>query len=227
MPAGLTVFLDLDGTVLDTTRRNFEVHRFIAHELGGRISHSPDALWQLKRTGQSSRAIFTHENPTADAVQFGQRWRQEIESPRWLELDTVQTGVLSFLQDLALQCTVVIVTLRQDRAALKAQLDKLQLTPFLYRILSADPGVGVGAELKYQLIASQDFSSGVIVGDTEIDIRAGKLAGIGTIAVETGIRDTTALEAEHPNLILPRLPVLTLEQIAAIARPPRFQTHHV
>jgi phosphoglycolate phosphatase len=42
----------------------------------------------------------------------------------------------------------------------------------------------------------------LIVGDTEVDIRAGKAVGIKTVAVTSGIRSRAALEAEGPDVIV-------------------------
>jgi phosphoglycolate phosphatase-like HAD superfamily hydrolase len=42
----------------------------------------------------------------------------------------------------------------------------------------------------------------LIVGDTEVDIRAGKAVRIKTVAVLSGIRDRAALEAEAPDAIV-------------------------
>jgi phosphoglycolate phosphatase len=40
------------------------------------------------------------------------------------------------------------------------------------------------------------------VGDTRVDIKAGKAAGMRTIGVLTGFDDRTALEEEEPDKII-------------------------
>jgi phosphoglycolate phosphatase-like HAD superfamily hydrolase len=42
----------------------------------------------------------------------------------------------------------------------------------------------------------------VYVGDTRVDIRAGKAAGMGTVGVLTGFDDRDALQKETPDAII-------------------------
>lgn len=201
------VFLDLDGPILDTADRNFRVHQALVGELGGRMAVEQAPFWDMKRAGCSSAELLQFNPEVAvRADEFKRRWLEEIEAPRWLESDTVHAGVLPALEWLAGRWRIVLVTLRQQRAHLIAQLERLELTGFFSMILSDSPAIGPGWETKRRLIAHSGFDPfGVMVGDTEIDIRAGKLAGLGTVAVTCGIRDEPQLRKENPDVVADRL----------------------
>jgi phosphoglycolate phosphatase len=207
----MTLFVDLDGPVLETARRHFELHRALATELGAVVPSDRAAYWAQKRAGRSSVALLAAAGASpAQCESFRRRWAEEIERPRWLGLDEVQPGAAAALAELRRHLPLVLVTLRQDRAALEAQLDRLGLTVFFRRVLSASPLAGDGPTLKAALIARHAPGAfGAIVGDTEIDLRTGKILGLPTIAVTCGIRDAAQLLAEQPDRILPDLAALT------------------
>jgi phosphoglycolate phosphatase-like HAD superfamily hydrolase len=199
----VTVFLDLDGPVLDTSERNFQVHRQLLAELGGQMTMEREAFWNLKRAGQSSAELLKLTSKSAvDPDNFKQRWLAEIEAPKWLEFDTVQPGALPAIQWLADRFTLVLVTLRQQRLHLLHQLEQLKLKKLFPVILSGSPLGNPGWETKRALIERSGIPpNGIIVGDTEVDIRAGKLLKLGTIALTCGIRDEIQLRKESPDAI--------------------------
>jgi len=61
----------------------------------------------------------------------------------------------------------------------------------------------------------------VLVGDSPVDVQAGKAAGILTCAVLGGYADPEALAREAPDLIVPNLPALI---DALVPVPPRSAT---
>jgi phosphoglycolate phosphatase-like HAD superfamily hydrolase len=215
----MTLFLDLDGPILDAAERNFQVHCALVAELGGRMTLNRDELWRLKRAGQSSADLLAlNPGPPVDRERFKRRWSEEIELPRWLALDTLQPGACATLEWLAQSWPLVLVTLRQRRDGLEDQLTRLGLARFFSSVLCANPAAGEGWETKRALVAASAFTgAGVFIGDTEVDIRAGKLLGLATVAVLCGIRDRAALEAEQPGLIVSGLEDLKRIDLPALA----------
>ena len=47
-----------------------------------------------------------------------------------------------------------------------------------------------------------DFSDIIYFGDSEVDMKCGKNAGIFTVGVSWGFRDRSVLEKEKPDLII-------------------------
>lgn len=215
-----TLFLDLDGPILNTTERYFHVYRTVAAELGLKTHLTPESFWSSKRRAESSAQIFGREAPHAEIETFRRRWDQEIESPRWLRLDTLQPSALATLRAFYTCFTVVLVTLRQERAALEAQLTALGLREFFHEVRSASPLGADGVQVKRRLLAASGPAAGVIIGDTEVDIRSGKQCGLGTVAVTCGIRDEALLRRVQPGLLVPSLADVSIAQIKSMSRYP-------
>jgi len=102
---------------------------------------------------------------------------------------------------------LVIVTARAHRAALLSQLTKFDLHRHFHEVLSAPAGSHVGAQkadlvrdylARYWLVGELHW----IIGDTEADIEAGKLVGLRTVAVLSGIRDAEHLRKAEPDHLL-------------------------
>ena len=99
---------------------------------------------------------------------------------------------------------LVIVTARACRPLLLEQLDRLGLTPFFHEVLSVPAGRHVDeqkAELIRDYLArhTREAAGSWMVGDTEADVLAGRLVGLRTVAVLSGIRDRDLLLRANPD----------------------------
>jgi phosphoglycolate phosphatase-like HAD superfamily hydrolase len=82
------------------------------------------------------------------------------------------------------------------------ELDYLGLTPHFAEILTGHSETD-GYDVKIELIKEKlGNDEGLIIGDTEADIIAGKQLGLQTFAVTSGIRDRAFLEAIEPDHVL-------------------------
>lgn len=215
----VTIFLDLDGPILDTRARNYAVHRALVEEQGRKVGLSPERFWTWKQAGRSSAQILARTGGGVDVEQFKRRWMVEIESPKWLRLDRLQPGVRETLGAWFPRWPLVLVTLRQDREALEAQLARLGLKRFFRAVLSETPVGRPGAETKQRLISGSPFHGrGVMIGDTEVDILAGRGLGLVTVGVWNGIRSRRRLAAEQPDVLVDGLAALKCVDFDAWAR---------
>ncbi len=202
----MTLFLDLDGPILDVRERYYAVHQALVGSAASRLSL--DAFWDLKRDQTPIRDLLTQCGMPAEAAgSYSLGWRDQIEAECWLELDRIFDGIDVLLRHWQASHRLILVTLRQRPDLVRNQLDRLKLTPRFETILTTTPMEGPGWESKAKLIRSHSgFRQGAwVVGDTEIDIRAGKLVGLKTVGVLTGIRNRRRLEAENPDVVMDRL----------------------
>jgi phosphoglycolate phosphatase len=162
------------------------------------------AYWDAKRSGASYRLIVEREGAAIGAQAFLKRWLDAVEDPDKLALDSIQPGAVGALQRLSKGADLVVVTLRQSRAALEIQLDRLGLQSLFSAVLSASPLDGDNVTAKVELMRAHGLGPkpGWIVGDTEIDVRAGRVVGLKSCAVLCGIRDEPTLRRESPDLIV-------------------------
>jgi phosphoglycolate phosphatase-like HAD superfamily hydrolase len=202
----MILFFDLDGPLLDVSRRYVTLHRDLLRELGV-AAMDADRYWECKRALISEEAILAELGIERHAVQYAPRRLDLIESATYLRHDRCWPWTLGCLTRLSQHATLVMVTARGKRVALLRQLDDLGLTTFFDEILS-ERGVNRVDLQKAALIGDylrrhERVGAGSwMVGDTEADVRAGKLAGLKTVAVLSGIRDEAHLRLAEPHHLL-------------------------
>jgi phosphoglycolate phosphatase len=199
------IFFDLDGPLLDVSPRYVALHHDLLRELG-REGMPAATYWQRKRARVPEERILEEIGAGDLAGDYLPRRLGRIETPEYLRFDCAWPWAHETLAALRRQHTLVIVTARAQRVLLLDQLDRLGLTPFFEEILSMPAGDRVDRQ-KARLIG--DFlvrhgldAEGWMVGDTEADIGAGRLVGLGTVGVLTGIRDRQFLLPAEPDHLL-------------------------
>ena len=189
----MLLFFDLDGPILDVSPRYVAIHQQLLQQVG--VTGMPgNTYWQRKRARRPEEEILREIGATEHCDAYQRRRLELIETWEYLELDQCWPWTKIVLEELSAAHTLVIVTVRAIRAGLIRELDHLGLSCFFSDVLSTPAGKDVGrqkADLieEYLTALSRKADGSYIVGDTEADIKAGNLTGLGTIAVLCGIRD--------------------------------------
>jgi phosphoglycolate phosphatase-like HAD superfamily hydrolase len=193
---GLPIFMDLDGPILDVSRRHYEVYRDILND-AGKPSVPFEQYWKEKCAHRPHREIVsqtTGEDFYSDI--FQQQWLNRIESDKYLVLDQTWPWVNEVLSKLYRKNEVYLVTVRSNPGQLRKQLDRLNLSRW-FRAVLCRPARQNAAQQKIEAIRNH-FSHvpqhAVFVGDTEADIECGKILGFVTVGVLSGIRDREHLQ---------------------------------
>jgi phosphoglycolate phosphatase-like HAD superfamily hydrolase len=214
-----TLYLDLDGTLLDIREKYFRLHCRIAADLGCEAL-SDATFWARKRRGAALEALLPDWEEAARA-EYGRRWPAEVESPLCTRFDRLVPGARQALARLAPEFELVLLTLRHDGQELRRQLRHLGVEGVFSRLLVSGDYGGPGLT-KVQLLRLTDPPKrSIVVGDTEEDIRAGRALGSAVIAVLTGMRDRAFLAALGPDLIIEsvaRLPAVVQSVLSRRAR---------
>lgn len=197
------IFFDLDGPILDVSRRHYEVYRSILHE-----AHKPvipyEQYWKEKRARRSHREVLSHTAGKDFYKSFTQQWFDKIEREDYLQLDTIWPWVKDVLADLYRKHDIYVITSRSNPERLRKQLDWLGLTRWFKNILCR-PARQNAAHEKVTAIRERFLGvppKGTIVGDTEADIECGKELGFITVGVLCGIRDKDHLVATKCDYLL-------------------------
>lgn len=192
-----TIFLDLDGPLLDGTKRHYSCYCSILEDAGFRPIDS-ERYWQLKRDMINRRELLALSSADVLYDEFLKRWLSLIESPESLELDIVQPGALECLRDWKQQGKkLILVTLRKDAVALQMQLQSKGLSAFLDKVLVCaheSGGAGKAQAVLDFLGERPDPLRSVWVGDTEVDARAARSLGLDVYLVQNGLRSPAVLE---------------------------------
>lgn len=200
------LFFDLDGPLLDVSGRYVVLHQALLNDLGERGLEG-ETYWQRKRARISEESLLAEIGLERHASFYTRARLERIESAEFLIHDRIWPWALPTLEVLSHRHDLVIVTARARREALLKQLESLALIGFFEEILSEAGGINVAeqkAALIHNYLARQGRSAEGywIIGDTEADIGAGRILGLHTVAVLSGIRDAAHLAEEEPDFLL-------------------------
>lgn len=193
------VLLDLDGTLLDSGDQVAEVAAFALNHLG--LDGAPHEVLR-RRTGESVEALFQE---IADAKT--RRTLIEIFRTRLAEIaggrDQVMPGVFAGLRELRSKGWRLGVATNKPTRLAEAVLARSELLEMLDHVQGAD-GLAHKPAPDILLAASHalDGPAKWLVGDTTIDVLAGRSAGIGTIAVCGGSHTREELASVSPDVIV-------------------------
>lgn len=216
----LNLYIDLDGTILDISEKYYRIYSDTIISLGYDLL-SKEKYWQLKKEKRQEEDIakMSGINETAIFKYYNKEWQSKIESLKYLEYDKLIPNAVKTLKNLKKFNRIVLVTLRKSQINLYKELERLNIVSLFDGILIGK-GAGEQWEIKAKLVESDNTfekKKSVIIGDTEVDIRAGKKLGIKTIAVLSGIRRKSMLLVERPDYIINninKLPII-IKQIQA------------
>lgn len=200
-----TIFLDLDGPLLDGTQRHYSCYRAIMEDAGFEPIDI-ERYWQLKRDMINRRELLALSSADSLYDEFLRRWLSVIESPESLELDIVQPGALECLRAWKEQGKkLILVTLRKDAAALQIQLQNKGLSTYLDKVLVCaheSGGAGKAQAVLDFLGERPDALRSVWVGDTEVDAQAARSLGLDVYLVKNGLRSPAILERLDSTLVV-------------------------
>ncbi len=198
----LTVYFDLDGPILDVSRRYYQLHCDLAAAL--RIPPLAFATyWELKRN-QASLEVILPESSPEERARYQEQRQALIETREYLQYDQVYPWAPAVLDSLHRSYRLGLVTLRNSRELLLWQLGRLQLADFFDVVLSRDRNQGDWQAKRDLLVSDRCFTlDSLIVGDTEGDILAGQSLGLLTVGVTCGIRTEARVAALAPTRIIP------------------------
>lgn len=203
----MTVYCDLDGPILDVSHRYWQIHRDVLTKLGSAYLSRRD-YWHLKRMRKSTSDILARVNAQNLVGEYTEMRLACIEKPKYLEYDRVCPGARLALTILKRNHRLVLMTLRCSVEALHGELRHLELVSLFDRILSSGEQRIPRWGIKVDLIHSdgyQDGTPGVIIGDSESDIVAGKQLGLRTVGISCGIRTEDLLVAMGADAVFPSL----------------------
>ena len=194
------IFLDLDGTLLDTSPRHYKLYQDILNEKGVPESKvSPEKFWNMKRAGIKTRDILPLSFSEEAIVNFEEEWLQKIEKKSYLQYDELFPGTKNVLFNLNKEFDLVLVTLRNNTENLNWELSKLGLKSYFRSIIS---GKGPKKKLVESYLMDRPNERCIIVGDTEEDIKTGLEQKMLTISVTCGIRSREFLEQFNPDFCI-------------------------
>jgi len=201
------VFIDLDGTLIDTSERHYRVFIEALACLGKKTAICKYDFWEQKRNGLSTLEIYSRIYGKEREKELLSIWLDNIEKEKYLEYDRIFDDALMALDFLHQRAKLVLITLRNNREGLDWELERMNLMQYFSECIVGNPTDKSGKIelLNDRISGTIDKERCLIIGDSEIDIKAGKQVGITTIAISRGIRSYSFLQRLGPERLLRNL----------------------
>ena len=164
----MTLFIDLDGTILDVSKRIYYVYRDILKKKNEKYLSQKDYL-RLKRGKIPIEKILGKTKAENTSFQFKRCWRKEIEKPHYLSLDRLHRKTKKILALFKKDHRIVMITLRNHPRNLIKQLKKQSIYTLFDEILLIPKESFVPKwKIKYKLIKKYGNynKKSIIIGDT-------------------------------------------------------------
>ena len=200
----MTVFCDLDGTLIDSSARHAALLRALLSAELSAPPFPPEDYLARKADGLSTRDYLLEKGLDCAAAQrISGEWVRHIEDRVYLESDALYPDALPFLEtQQSAGRRIVFVSARRDGEALMDTLRRLAIIGYADRVLIVPPAHA--AQAKAERICPLAGAGDCLVGDTEADMDCAAAAGIRGFVLNRGFRsraywDRRGLES-YPDL---------------------------
>lgn len=197
------IFLDLDGTLVDSTEAYLVAAKAGFDAIGITQPGNVDALEIPRRLEQG---FSLSEITNGESKMFLSAYLRAYYSVT-REKTKLIPNVSATLEALAARNKLALVTMRYvPREAIIAELEYFGISNYFSRVVTAldsfKPKPSPEALIGTVEALGVDINDCLIAGDSVNDVRAGKAAGVRTVAVLSGLFHSEELAKEGPDLIL-------------------------
>jgi|SRR5208283_2794005 len=197
------IFLDLDGTIVDSTEAYLEAAK-ISFQTIGQPSPTIEIAMEIPRRLEQGFSIedITH----GEAKRFLNTYLKTYYSITQQKTKLIP-NVKTTLEALATKQKLALITMRHvSKQSIVEELEFFGIARWFTHVVTAldtpKPKPSPEALLSCVRTLHIDISDCVIAGDSVNDVRAGKAAGAKTVAVLSGLFKSGELAKEDPDLIL-------------------------
>lgn len=198
------IFLDLDGTIVDSSGAYIEAARIASHAIGKKPPQPKAALEIPKRLEQG---LTINDLTGGETKQFLKIYLKAY----YLSTEAktkLMPNVSTTLQMLSKRAKLALITMRHvPNQVLYKELDYFGIAKYFNHVVTAmdtaKPKPSPEALIRCVEALDLEMCDCIIAGDSINDIRAGKAAGAKTVALLSGLFQLSELTKESPDLILP------------------------
>jgi HAD superfamily hydrolase (TIGR01509 family) len=197
------LFLDLDGTLVDSREAYYEAARIAFHELGQEMPEK-EAFLEIPRK-------LERKHPISDVIKGDSNKFLSVYLNTYYSITTEKTRLLpnvsTTMEALSTKAKLALITMRAfPKKAIIKELEGFNIARYFTCVVTAldtdKPKPSPEALLKCVNALNVQMCDCAIVGDSISDIKAGKAAGSKTVAVLSGLFSRQELIEEKPDLII-------------------------
>jgi HAD superfamily hydrolase (TIGR01549 family) len=198
------IFLDLDGTIVDSTGAYLEAARIAFGSVGKQMPEN-QILLEIPRRIEQRLTID-------DLTHGGTKEFMQVYLEAYYSVTEVKTKLMPNISDtlktLSANAKLALITMRHcPSQVIQKELDCFGIakyfTHFVTSMDTSKPKPSPEALIRCVEALDLEMCDCIIAGDSVNDVRAGKAAGAKTVAVLSGLFQREELARECPNLILP------------------------
>lgn len=197
-----TWLFDVDGTLIDSTSAVVACMKQTALDMGGEVTDEIELKASFGKGLMNTLKPWVPEGKLDEAIEQYMRNFHHIVGQNIRLYDGVEE-VLHLLADRDIPMGIVTGNKRSEMDGIFA---RFPIHDFFGAVICADsiPYQKPNPEpvLEALRLLRQPVEGAVFIGDSEHDIRSGKLAGVKTIAVKGGSSPEDRLLAAEPDLVL-------------------------
>jgi HAD superfamily hydrolase (TIGR01509 family) len=203
------IFLDLDGTIVDSRGAYYEAAR-TAFQAMGQKPPEPEATLEIPRR-------LERKQPLNDIIKGDTQKFLKIYLRTYYAITPEKTklfpNVSTTLNTLSKKAKLALITMRAvKKGNILNELKHFGIAKYFTYVVTAidthKPKPSPEALIKCVKAIDAQIRDCIIVGDSISDIKAGKAAGAKTAAVLSGLFSQEELVKEHPDLILKNINML-------------------
>jgi HAD superfamily hydrolase (TIGR01549 family) len=200
------IFLDLDGTLVDSSGAYIEAGRIAFRALKKKAPRTKVLLEIPRRIEQH---LSIDDITQGDTKEFMKNYLEAYYSATEAKTK-LMPNIAETLQKLSEKAKLALITMRYcpNQVILK-ELDYFGIAQYFTHVVTsmdtAKPKPWPEALIKCVEALDLEMCECIIAGDSVNDVRAGKAAGARTVAVLSGLFHREELARECPDLILPNV----------------------
>lgn len=197
------IMFDLDGTILDTRPAYIEAAKIACEVTGQQKLEDALALAIPKRMEQ--------RQPLTGIIEGDPKHFVQVYLKAFYEISASKTEPMPFvaetLGELTSKAKLAVITMRfMPGKAILQELRQFQLDKYFAHVVTAldtqKPKPSPEALIKAVAAMDVQMCECVIVGDSTVDVKAGKAAGSKTVAVLSGLYSREELQESAPDIII-------------------------
>jgi len=204
------IIFDVDGTLIDSKRDIAGAQLWALRELGVN-SHQLEDLYPLigRSLAETFAALLPQElhHRIPDAIQLYRTYYP----PRALDTSTLFPGVVETLEALQLRGINLATATTKSSAGTRRVLEHFGIAHHFRQLQGSDEiPFKPDPTVINKVVEAQRWDRGetLMVGDTDVDIQAGKSAAVKTCGVTYGSLPRDRMASLHPDFLIDRLPEL-------------------
>lgn len=180
--SGGVIYLDLDGTLLDSSYRHELLLSDILEEMN--IRCTLENYLSFKREGFSTRDYLIMKK-ISNVDYIINEWIARIENEEYLKHDSLYPGIEIFLKDFSRKYSLKLLTARKEKERLTSGAVFKTISKYFMEVIIVNPNHASKEKAK---VLMQDRDAVCFIGDTESDYEASNAAEVIFLATTYGFR---------------------------------------